>query len=644
MDQRIWNRVVPGLAGVVVAALFFASTIPASAQEDRKKDRQAHQDRSGQSGSQAKPAARPENPQRDSRAADSSTPRGNQRDASSSESHRQGGPQQSQGSAPAERNHGGSPADAGRRYGQQGGNTPAERNGGSNPADAGHRYGQQGGNTPAERNGGSNPADAGHRYGQQGGNAPAERNGGTPSDAGRRFGQQNPNQQGQRHDVNPGEHRPPANYEGRTPTEFHGRNGASARFDHSGRPAVVRTHDTTIIHVPGGARRVEVVRPGGRVIIANARGYGYVQRPVVVRGHDFYQRSYYVNGRTYSRVYRPWAYGGITYQVYTPVRYYHPRFYLWAYTPWRSPIYYRWSWANEPWYASYSWYFRPYPTYSSPSLWLTDFLFAATLRESYEERMEANYNNSLYGNVVGLTPAVKQMVAEEVQRQLALEREESELASRNMMPVSSGAPPILSGRSRVFVVSAGLMTNANGQDCSLAPGDVLQLSQTPSSDPNFLYVQVLASNPQDCRAGYLVPVQLADLQEMNNHMRAMIDQGIGDLQSQQGQGGLPPIEASLRTETPAPYAAEVPPAENVSGEIQQQVQYADQQEKQVLDQAASSDGASAAPPTIRLGQSVSEVVQLIGNPGKIIDLGQTKTYVYSDMKVVFTDGRVTDVQ
>ena len=34
----------------------------------------------------------------------------------------------------------------------------------------------------------------------------------------------------------------------------------------------------------------------------------------------------------------------------------------------------------------------------------------------------------------------------------------------------------------------------------------------------------------------------------------------------------------------------------------------------------------------------------MGNPTRIADLGQKKTYFYKDMKVIFVDGKVSDVQ
>jgi hypothetical protein len=49
--------------------------------------------------------------------------------------------------------------------------------------------------------------------------------------------------------------------------------------------------------------------------------------------------------------------------------------------------------------------------------------------------------------------------------------------------------------------------------------------------------------------------------------------------------------------------------------------------------------------TLRLGMTPSEVEQAQGGkPQKVIDLGSKKTYIYPDMKVIFVDGKVTDIQ
>jgi hypothetical protein len=47
---------------------------------------------------------------------------------------------------------------------------------------------------------------------------------------------------------------------------------------------------------------------------------------------------------------------------------------------------------------------------------------------------------------------------------------------------------------------------------------------------------------------------------------------------------------------------------------------------------------------ISLGQTIDAVVSILGAPTRIFDLGAKKIYTYSDMKITFTDGRVSDVQ
>ena len=48
--------------------------------------------------------------------------------------------------------------------------------------------------------------------------------------------------------------------------------------------------------------------------------------------------------------------------------------------------------------------------------------------------------------------------------------------------------------------------------------------------------------------------------------------------------------------------------------------------------------------TIKLGMSPDEVKSALGNPDKIVDLGAKQIFVYKDMKVVFNDAKVSDVQ
>jgi hypothetical protein len=52
----------------------------------------------------------------------------------------------------------------------------------------------------------------------------------------------------------------------------------------------------------------------------------------------------------------------------------------------------------------------------------------------------------------------------------------------------------------------------------------------------------------------------------------------------------------------------------------------------------------AAPKTIALGQTKDEVAAILGQPDKIANLGTKEIDYYTDMKVTFVKGKVTDIQ
>jgi len=54
--------------------------------------------------------------------------------------------------------------------------------------------------------------------------------------------------------------------------------------------------------------------------------------------------------------------------------------------------------------------------------------------------------------------------------------------------------------------------------------------------------------------------------------------------------------------------------------------------------------AQAPPPTVSLGQTPDQVTTILGSPAQIINLGAKQIYKYPDMKVIFMNGKVSDVQ
>jgi len=62
-------------------------------------------------------------------------------------------------------------------------------------------------------------------------------------------------------------------------------------------------------------------------------------------------------------------------------------------------------------------------------------------------------------------------------------------------------------------------------------------------------------------------------------------------------------------------------------------------------QGAQNQPAEQAPPkTIELGETRDQVVEALGQPEKIVNLGNKQIYVYKDIKVTFLGGKVSDVQ
>jgi hypothetical protein len=415
-------------------------------------------------------------------------------------------------------------------------------------------------------------------------------------------------------------------------------------------------------HNLGGGRRVSVERHDGSRLVAERGRRGYVERGYNYHGHDFNRRAYYYHGHEYNRFYRGYGYRGLSLNVYAPGFYYGAGFYGWAYNPWAAPIAFGWGWGGNPWFGFYGGYFQPYSVYPSAAFWLTDYIISQDLQAAYAAHQEAGEEAGAppaAGGQPTLTPEVKQMIADEVKNQLALENQEAtqNAANQDIDPGSSGIARLLSdGRPHIFVAGGNLdVTDASGQECVVSDGDTLQMRTAPASDATSANLVVLSSKgTPECQISLTVQVQLTDLQEMQNHMRETIDQGLKDLQDKQGTGGLPAAPASAQAApAAAQYASVAPPPEsNLAADIQAQDQQADQSEKEVNAEASQDSGAPAgaaaaapaAPASVELGQTTDQVQSALGQPTRIANLGPKVVYYYNGMKVTFKNGKVSDVQ
>jgi hypothetical protein len=467
-------------------------------------------------------------------------------------------------------------------------------------------------------------------------------------------------------------------------TSYKSANGHEAHFGSDGKVKTVKANGMTIQHGPGGSRRVTVDRPDHSRLVSEGHGRGYIQKPYMYHGHAYINRTYYRNGVAYRGYYRPYYYHGVYLQSYAYPYYYPAAYYGWAYNPWATPVAYGWGWGAAPWYGYYGGYFAPYAVYPAPSLWLTDYIIAASLSEAYQAGVAAGAaasNSKLNshggahlvlasyspngmmpaGSAPALTPEVKKAIADQVQRDIADEEAAAKGGGGDDAP---GANLTLDdGKPHVFVVDNSVeVTDSAGQSCNLTESDVLQLSAPPAASATAASMSVLASKGQDCAKGAVVQVQLTDLQEMKNHLLATMDKGLGELKTKAGTGGLPSPPAAAKAPGTDPGFVAAAPASDPDGaqQLDQQAQEATTTEKQVLAEAgpdatptetsaapavAAAPAAPAGPPvTIAIGQTPAQVTAGKGQPKSIVKLGTKQIYVYSDMKIIFLNGKVSDVQ
>ena len=169
-----------------------------------------------------------------------------------------------------------------------------------------------------------------------------------------------------------------------------------------------------------------------------------------------------------------------------------------------------------------------------------------------------------------ITPDVKDMVADEVKRQIKEESVEARQNAENKDPTpgEGGIVQELSQKEpHTFVVASDLdLVDSTGRRCTLSEADVVQVISGPKAASGTAEAVVLASRggSMTCERAAQVDIALSDLQEMQNHMRETIDQGLANTRTGR----------SAPTATPA-YAASAPaPDPTAASEIQQQQQIA----------------------------------------------------------------------
>jgi hypothetical protein len=350
----------------------------------------------------------------------------------------------------------------------------------------------------------------------------------------------------------------------------------------NGRVASVRGPGFEIRRTPAGGRTVVTRQLNGSILVSTGPHRGYLERTVVVQNRTLMERTYLAGGRTFTRVYLGYRYGGLLLPYYVPAFYYPAAFYGWAYYPWAAPIPYAWTWTAEPWFALNAGYFAPYAVYPSGYAWLTDYALSQTLANAYADRNQqdpdaASYDDSgadqaaddetLYAQEdTPITPELKNEIAADVQHDLAYE---SAVISGQAQE-SAGEFPGSLKPGRVFVVATQIdVATPDDRACSLTAGDVLRLDATAEGS-GTADLRVASSHREDCPAGIDVTVSLADLQDMVNSLRAQVDAGLAALHAGQGRNGLPAAPQTLMGATQQSALPAPPPDPSVDALIGQQ--------------------------------------------------------------------------
>jgi hypothetical protein len=164
-----------------------------------------------------------------------------------------------------------------------------------------------------------------------------------------------------------------------------------------------------------------------------------------------------------------------------------------------------------------------------------------------------------------ITDDVKNKVADEVQAQIDEEAREATANAKNQEP-KAGAGGVVEELSHpaqhVFVVALDLdLTDDTGRRCMMTEGDVVQILSAADADSGTAPGIVLSSKGgSECAPSAKVDIAVSELQEMQNHMRAMIDQGLANT----------PRGATEQTIT-APFAGAAPPPDaDTKNEIDKQ--------------------------------------------------------------------------
>jgi hypothetical protein len=203
---------------------------------------------------------------------------------------------------------------------------------------------------------------------------------------------------------------------------------------------------------------------------------------------------------------------------------------------------------------------------ASPTLWQRFINYIRDLMGSTPtETASSSPEPATATGAAPITDDIKNKVADEVQSQVAEEAHEADGNTRGLDP-KPGAGGVVEELGRpaqhVFVVASDLdLVDDNGRRCMISEGDVVQILSAADAESGTAPGIVLSTKGGvECAQSARVDIAISDLQEMQNHMRAAVDQGLANT----------PRGATDPTVTPAFAQAAPPPDADAKSEIEKQ--------------------------------------------------------------------------
>lgn len=386
--------------------------------------------------------------------------------------------------------------------------------------------------------------------------------------------------------------------------------GQTANFNSKGKISSVHTSTMDISRSANGSRTISTRRPDNSLVVSTGSHSGFVERTVVSHGQTFVQRTTLLNRKLVTTTFVPYSFNGMMLNRFVMPFYYPSPFYVWAYNPWLAQMPYTWGWAGEPWYGGNG-YFVAYSVYPSAPAWLADYLIGQTMSSAYHQQADSSLSDGDQGDysadsggsdlqdssaepvlqadaTTPITPQIKNKLAEQVQDQVAYDSANmaAQASNPSTLPDVGDLPAVTKMPNYLFVVANNLnVTTDDQQECSLRPGDVLQMHATPADGSPASQLVVIGSKRSDCPAGVSVTVSMQDLQDMQNNFHEKVEAGLSTLQATAPSD----VKAPGR-----PVLAGLPaaPKPDVQALIQQQQQQANQTEAQVTASATADAGVA----------------------------------------------------